>query len=370
MKKGEDNNKDKIDILSLDFKYKEKYKYSVINIEKYKKRLEVLKENLKLRCLTDNIINVIKKNIDTLTNFITDIELGESYNFYIMETSSLIDEYRNEIKKPVVIDFMSSKQVNTETVSTNNIIKRYLNIYIKYNKNFENIKLLNNVCNICNSPNIKYEDYLKICIDCGNENNVLPQTSSYKDSERINIVPKYNYDRKSHFKDCLNQYQGKQQVNISDDVYNKIIDQLKLNHILVGDDTMTIQERCINITPKQILMFLKELKLNKHYDDYVYIYNYLTGKKINLINPTTEKKIINDFELLLSTYDTYCKNNKTKRKSFINSQYVLIQLLHKHKLPCNKDSSTVLKTTDRRRFHDQICKELFKQLGWNFTCIF
>ena len=117
-------------------------------------------------------------------------------------------------------------------------------------------------------------------------------------------------------------------------------------------------------------MFLKELKLNKYYDDYVYIFNHLTGKKINIIPTNIEKKILTDFELLLNAYDIYCKNNNIDRKSFINSQYVLIQLLNRYKLKCNKDTSTILKTIDRRRFHDNVCKELFKQLGWNFKCIF
>ena len=370
MKKEEENNKVKIDILSLDFKYKEKYKTTKKELHKYTDKLDLLKEHLKLKYLKNNIRNKLKSDIDTLEKFIEDIELGTSYNFYIMETSSIIDEYKSEIQKPIVIDFMSPKNINPENISTDHIVSRYLVIYKKYNKNFENIKILNNNCDICNSSDIKYEDNIKICIHCGNENNLLRQTSSYKDSERINIVPKYTYDRKSHFKDCLNQYQGKQEVNIPDVVYEKILEQLKLNHIITDNNNESVHEKCKNVTTKHILMFLKELKLNKYYEDYIYIYHYLTGKKINIISPNIEKKIINDFEILLCAYDKYCKNNETNRKSFINSQYVLIQLLLKHKIPCELDCSSILKTNDRRRFHDQICKEIFKQLGWYFNCIF
>lgn len=365
MKKCDDK-KDKIDILLLDFKFKEKYKEKKNNINKYKENLVLLNNNLQLKSLTINIKNILKNNIEELRKTIDDIENNYSYNFYIMETSSLIDKYRKEIEKPVVVDFMSSKNVNCEDLCTDNIIKEYINIYKKYNTNFDTVKISNKLCYICNSSNIKYEENLKICIDCGNESNILLQTSSYKDSERINIVPKYSYDRKSHFKDCLDQYQGKQHVNIPQEIYDQISHQLKLNHILDNNSNNIYSQ----VTPQHILMFLKELKLNKYYDDFIYIYNHLTGNKINIINSNTEKKILNDFELLLNAYDNYSKNNKTKRKSFINSQYVLIQLLIKHKVPCHKDCSNILKTNDRRRFHDQICKELFKQLGWNFTCIF
>ena len=54
----------------------------------------------------------------------------------------------------------------------------------------------------------------------------------------------------------------------------------------------------------------------------------------------------------------------------INSQYVLYQLLIKHKFNCNKGDFNILKTTDRQTFHDDVCKELFNHLGWNFKCLF
>ena len=30
----------------------------------------------------------------------------------------------------------------------------------------------------------------------------------------------------------------------------------------------------------------------------------------------------------------------------------------------------ILKSNERKSFHDKICKELFKDLGWNFTTTF
>ena len=35
----------------------------------------------------------------------------------------------------------------------------------------------------------------------------------------------------------------------------------------------------------------------------------------------------------------------------------------------DKYDFNILKTSDRQTFHDEICKELFKYLGWNFKCI-
>ena len=68
--------------------------------------------------------------------------------------------------------------------------------------------------------------------------------------------------------------------------------------------------------------------------------------------------------------ERFRKNKKIDRKNFINTQYVLFQLLRRHKYPCKREEFNILKTVDRKSFHDDICKELFELLNWNFTALF
>ena len=80
---------------------------------------------------------------------------------------------------------------------------------------------------------------------------------------------------------------------------------------------------------------------------------------------------MHDIELLSEKYEQkMIKEGNIERKSFINSQYVLYQLLTRHRYPCNRDDFNLLKTIDRVHFHEEICKELFEKLGWNFTPLF
>jgi hypothetical protein len=67
-------------------------------------------------------------------------------------------------------------------------------------------------------------------------------------------------------------------------------------------------------------------------------------------------------------YDKKYKNSE--RKNFINTQYVLYQLLRRHKYPCRKEDFNILKTIDRKYYHDTICADLFMALGWNFQALF
>ena len=99
-------------------------------------------------------------------------------------------------------------------------------------------------------------------------------------------------------------------------------------------------------------------------DEYFDLKQKVTQQKYKL------DEISNKFKEIKILAFEYKKDKDIERKSFINSQYVLYQLLIRHKFKCNKSEFNILKTTDRQTFHDEVCKELFKHLGWNFKCLF
>ena len=72
-----------------------------------------------------------------------------------------------------------------------------------------------------------------------------------------------------------------------------------------------------------------------------------------------------DFDKISNLYDKKYKfTGKIDRKSFINTQYILFQLLKRHKYNCKKEDFNMLKTLDRKSFHDDIVKDLFETLGY------
>jgi hypothetical protein len=226
------------------------------------------------------------------------------------------------------------------------------------------------ICENCNNRNCfeSSEDKTYICNDCGFQKEILGNMSSYKDVNRVNLSSKYTYERRVHFRDCINQYQGKQNSTISDIVYKDLEEQFRLHGLLNEIPGVLKEERFQKITKDHILLFLKETGHTKHYEDVFLIYYKMTGKKPDDIS-SLENKLMEDFEILSDLYDKKFKQDKSKkidRKSFINIQYVLYQLLRKYKHPCKKEDFNILKTLDRKSFHDDIMKELFEDLGWNF----
>lgn len=335
-----------------------------INSELYK-RLQELEKTL---ILTKNnkYKNELERNILTIKK---NIENNEEYNFYITETIEIIEKYKSILKIPIKISFTGKPIINN--IEKNKLIEEYVKIAQRY-YNFKITfpeKKFKIICDNCNNEKEFFiEENSYICEICGCQQEIIHNITSYKDSDRVNICTKYTYDRKVHFRDCINQYQGKQNCTIELKIYNDLENILERHHLLLGKKHDSKEYRFKNVSKEHIIMFLKELGYSKHYENVILIHCNLTGKKPDDIS-YLEDKLLNDFDLLVETYDKHFKN-KVERINFISTQYVLFQLLQKYHHYCKKEDFVLLKTMDRKSFHDNICKELFSILNWNFTPLY
>lgn len=380
-----------IDILNLDSKIQDYFNQEQKKLRKYREKLVELDKTRKTDGIPVTALNEIDRNISSLTEKINNISLCQDQNFYLSETTQLLERYREILKVPQKISFCrvktdgktssDEKHEKSDRKEKNKIIAEYLKIAQKYcpeihtgpcqnysgnGKEYKSLKL---VCNNCpNKKDFIIDENCYICPDCYSQQELLQNVTSYKDADRVNISTKYTYDRKVHFRDCINQYQGKQNCSIDQKVYDDLEDIFDRHHLLIGDKTTRKEDRFSRITKEHIIMFLKELEYNKHYENVFLIHYNLTGKKPDDIS-YLEEKLIADFDLLLETYDTHFKH-MVDRVNFISTQFVLYQLLQKHHHPCKKEDFVTLKTIDRKEFHDTICGELFAKNGWNYRPCF
>lgn len=360
------------DILVIDAKIKQEFKTEYKKLANYRKKLSDLKEALKKSKLTVRSRRNLEANIKELDEKIHEISSNDVMHFYIAETVSLIEQYKKILQTPVKLSFVGKRtRSNKEKIK---VVRRYLRIARKYTNIHIEIPPQNSriVCNNCSNKKLFdiIDNSIYICLTCGAQQKKLLYTSSYKDIDRVNISQKYTYDRKVHFRDCINQYQGKQNSTIDKKVYASLEDQFERHHLLVGDRNTRKEVRFKNITKEHIHLFLKELDYTKHYENVNLIHFVMTGIKPDDISHL-EDKLLDDFDLLTELYDKKFKNKPGfDRKNFINTQYVLYQLLMRYKHPCKKGDFTILKTVDRKSFHDDICKECFQHLGWNHVALF
>lgn len=354
-----------VDIISIDLEIKNMLSSKESTISDYYTYLDEINITMKNKYLQTKTRNLLEQSKTETECYIDNMEKNSELNFYIIESFSIIDEYIKILRQPVKMSF-TGRRIKKNNGKTK-LINEYLDIassYIdigKYKIEPENIKM---VCDNC--QNKKYfetlsEESINICSVCNAQKPTIRDKSSYNDIDRVNMSTKYMYARKTHFKDCMKQYQGKQQTNIPDEVYDDLKNQFVLHHL---DDKNDPDNKFKDISKNVILIFLKDLGYTKHYDNVHLIHSVIAKKKpVDITH--LEDKLLNDFDILSSLYDKVFKD--INRKNFINTQYVLYQLLMRHKFPCIKEEFSILKTVDRKSFHDDICKTLFEKLGWNHT---
>jgi hypothetical protein len=316
-----------------------------------------------------------------LDKYIISIDINETN--YMNEVDTIIQKYKECIERPKVSSFIGKKnnsedkEIASLTNKYSNIINNlkessfpinsskleyYFNKFMKseYKKQYKNFNPFDN--NLKKATSKKKKEYCEcfdkfedsnghiVCKNCGivysdNEDNI-----NYHDFSRVNMVQKYHYDKKCHFRDTINQYQGKQNKFIPQKVYDDLEYMIKMHGL--NKDKLTINH---------ISMFLTETKNTNYYEDKQLIYSVITGKNKPDISKY-EKQLYEDFDKLVIVF----LQLKINRKNFLNAHYVLKQLLLRQgvKLPENHLNS--LRTPQRLREHDEIYEKCCEVLGWNF----
>jgi len=313
-------------------------------------------------------------------------KIHDKIEFYT-KTHELIDEYSSIVSNPLSENGDNEKVLARKSVLTFQLLDLYRQI--QKSKGWGDIEIpvvtndkIYNECKTCGNDNEETfeidDNNNKICMFCATQKRYLEIGVTYKDYGRVNIINRFVYNRVLHFNDCIKQYQGKQNCKIPEEVFLDLDEKFIMNRIIVIQDHNNPQPparpdpvRYSKITRAHILMFLKDLKYSKHYENANLIYYLLTNKRVDDITHL-ETQLLMDFKTLIELYDEIYGKDKEKihRKNFLNSSYLLYQLLRRHNHQCKLEHFTILKTIDRKKFHDDICQNLFYRLQWKFTPIF
>lgn len=281
---------------------------------------------------------------------------------YICRTCKYLDEFK-KIQKPGLDHFFGNTKEAPNHELTN-ILCKYLHIIRDYVPVEVHEEQTIDVCTYCGSYNFITSEESITCFDCCKQDDIYSIQSSYKDSNRVNVNQKYRYKRTAHFRDTVVQYQGKQNKKIPKKVYDDLTKEFrKMNIPIKGDEPISNKENYnIRISKKLIYLMLKKTGNNSYYEDIHFIHAYFTGEPLHDIH-NIEKDLFKDFDKIIEIYD----GMNIKRKNFLNSQYILFQLLKRYKVKVEEHDFEILKTTERLKVHDDIYKQICEQLGWTFV---
>jgi hypothetical protein len=332
--------------------------------EKKLEFFEIEKKNIKkytaeLECLQKKEPGNIQK-INELSDKIYNLENDIDKNQYLLDFFLIINKKSGENNITGTIN-------NYVNYTLDNTKSELYNEYIShFNPELEPIPIQTNVtrniCKNCNSMDSILEEQrlgTETCMNCGNsiENMLVPEKgngSAYTQTHEQIFV--FNYDRKNHFQECLNQLQAKENTKIPQKIIDDLIVEFKKYNI--NDVKM--------FTPTLVKSYLKKLKYNKYYEHIPTIINEFCGIRAPKITPELEQQLKIMFDEIQAPFEKYSKIICPNRKNFLNYNYVfykMCQLLSKDEfLHC----FPLLKSREKLYEHDLIWKGICKDIHWEF----
>lgn len=316
-----------------------------------------------------NIVN-IKNNIINIENKINDINKNNEIK-YFTETGDILFNYydlvdngnNNDVnisneKNNILKFFTNSKQkINDIQNDDNNkytLSHKYLQIiddnYIK--ENFEKQKENCPYCNSMNREVITIEGII-YCNDCFTVEYIIidHDRPTYKDPPRE--ISYFSYKRLNHFNEWISQIQGKETTDISDEIYNKILLEIKKQKI----------DNIAKLTTIKMKEILKTLKLSKYYEHCSHIVAKINGIQTPQFSIELEDTLRNMFKQIQPLFNKYAPKN---RKNFLSYSYVLYKMLQL----LGKDEYLkyfpLLKSREKLQSQDKIWNCLCKELKWQF----
>ena len=361
-RKKKQDEQTKIDVISIDRQIKKQITEDSNNIPDTKLQIQ----NLTSQLQATNVYQE-KKQIQTkiaeLELIIKNSEDNSRLAEYIYRTNDIVEEYQKLTSIPVAVNFFSTTSGDPNRHRKQELLQAFTDIASEYIEltTYRSSKQDKVSCECGNTLSFTTSTNSIKCDVCGQLRTIYCVQTSYKDIDRVNLSQKYKYKRRVHFRDTVNQYQGKQNKRIDPKVYNDLEDEFKKHNLLV--DAPTFHEQHAKITKEILLLFLSETHHNNHYEDVQLIHHYFTGIPCPDLSHI-EDELYQEFDLVV---DAFSKLEGLERLNFLNGSFVLYQLLKRRKYKVSEYEFDFLKTRERRLDHDELFARICLVLEWNMV---
>lgn len=227
-----------------------------------------------------------------------------------------------------------------------NIDKTY-NPKVIINKDFDK-------CQDCGVEMTIYQsEGFQVCPKCGRQDHIITESDKPSFKDPPPEVSYFAYKRMNHFNECIAQFQGKESTEVPQEVFDKLILEIKKERIT----------NLATLTPLKIRKYLKKLKLNKFYEHVPHILYRINGVPPPVLSKQLEEKLRLMFKDIQSPFREV---KPKKRKNFLSYSYVLYKFLELLGFDEYKEYFPLLKDREKLYETDTIWSKLTAKLGWQF----
>jgi len=270
----------------------------------------------------------------------------ESFNLSLADNNDSMNEKNNDD-----IDKINDYYDDEKIIEKSSLVDKYLSItnnnYIKKIE-FDNREL----CHKChNTLTCLQHDAIMICNICGYQEPLLVEQNRPILKQNTKDTSHFSYKRINHFREWCNQVQGKESTDIPNEVFEKILNEIKKEKII---DTKSI-------TYNKMREILKRLRINKYYEHINYIINRINGIPTPQFSTELEEKLCNMFKDIQAPFLKHCPK---ERKNFLSYSYVLYKFFQILNLNEYLKFFPLLKSREKLYAQDQIWKKICEELNY------
>ena len=348
--------------------------YKNINDEILKYNIDNLKNNNTYSNLWNSNI-LIKEELQLLHNEINNINYFDEIEYYENTSSILFNYYEmlekqssttnstsnNKYKNKSILESFNitlpKEEIKIEdddkVIEKSDLVDQYLSITNKYYiKRIDNNCDNTEICHRCNIPLIcLQQDAIMICNNCGYQEILLVEQNRPILKQNTKDTSHFSYKRINHFREWCNQVQGKESTDIPNDIFEKILNEIKKEKIM---DTK-------RITYSKMREILKRLRINKYYEHINYIINRINGIPTPQFSTELEDKLCSMFKDIQGPFLKHCPKD---RKNFLSYSYVLYKFFQILGLNEYLKFFPLLKSREKLYVQDQIWKKICEDLNY------
>jgi len=247
----------------------------------------------------------------------------------------------------------NSQVINDISTEKTDLVDEYL---IITNKNHirKNNSEDSELCKCCKKPMVCIQhDAIIICEECGYQELLLIEQNRPLLKQNTKDTSHFSYKRINHFREWCNQVQGKESTDIANEIFEKILNEIKKEKIT---DTK-------NISYNKMREILKRLRINKYYEHINYIINRINGVNTPQFSPELEEKLYKMFRDIQGPFLKHCPKD---RKNFLSYSYVLYKFFQILGLNEYLKYFPLLKSREKLYVQDQIWKKICEELNYEF----
>jgi hypothetical protein len=325
-----------------------------------------------------NILNILNTEAFRLKQSVNHSVVDEQRMLYILDTAHIVEEYRQILLRPVVNTFSKQKYLDDRLEALHARRENYLR-FAKAARDYASFEIPavkdervlhcekmdemeGSTCKSCGLTNsFRFEDdfgALRTCQGCFSVEKIMTLTTSCSDMERVSISgSRQTSDRRFVFRECINQYQGKQTCEIPNTVYENIRSEcVKLGFI---DSSLPNAFQCV--TRDHIVMVLRDFGHMKHVENVNLIYSVITGNTLDDISHL-ENVLSRDYNILMATHAVKVQQGVMKRRC-LTTPDAIYKILRKLGHSCLRSDFMYLRGGSSQN-NDDVTEELFRELGW------